>query len=315
MSEKAESWRTAITEAQPKFKVLAVKSGLDYNAEALYAYQACTKNSRLAEVANSHPVSLRMAVVNVAAVGLTLNPALGLAFLVPRDGRVCLDISYRGLITIAVDSGAIRWAKAELVYANDKFEYRGPAKMPTHIFNPFSKDRGEFIGGYCVAGIGSGEEVLVEVMTVEDILRARNQSKAWQVHKGPWVEWFYEMAKKVLIKRAAKTWPRLNSRLGQAIKILNEDNGEGLVLDGQYESESGPTQADDPEKASTEARAKTAAVIERARAANAWQAAEDYIKSQFRGHDQAYALRELRKARNIEDDENAPPAEDCREAQ
>ncbi len=313
MSEKTESWRTAITAARPKFSRLAIKTGLDYNAEALYAYQVCTRNKSLAKVANGNLVSLQMAIVNVAAVGLTLNPALGLAFLVPRDGQVCLDISYRGLITIAADSRAIRWAKAELVHANDKFEYRGPAQMPTHLFNPFSKDRGEFIGGYCVAGIGSGEEVLVEVMPAEDVLRARNQSKAWQVHKGPWVDWFDEMAKKTLIKRAAKTWPRLGTRFGQAIQILNEDNGEGLVLDGQYESEPAPAEAMDPEKASTEAQAKTAAVIDRARASNAWQAAEDYIKSQFRDHDQAYALRELRKARDVEDFESAPP--EYREAQ
>lgn len=315
MSEKTESWRTAITAARPKFSTLALKTGLDYNAEALYAYQVCTKNKRLAEVASGNPESLRMSVVNVAAVGLTLNPALGLAFLVPRDGRVCLDISYRGLIAIAADSGAIRWAKAELVHANDKFEYQGPAKMPTHIFNPFAKDRGEFIGGYCVAGIGSGAEVLVEVMPAEDVLRARNQSKAWQAGKGPWVDWFDEMAKKTLIKRAAKTWPRLSARFGQAIKILNEDNGEGLVLDGQYESEPAPAEAMDPEKASREARAKTAAVIERARASNAWQAAEDYIQSQFRGHDQAYALQELGKAKDAEGNESAPPVEDYREAQ
>ncbi len=313
MSGETESWRTAITAARPKFSRLASKTGLDYNAEALYAYQACTKNKSLAKVANGNLVSLQMAIVNVAAVGLTLNPALGLAFLVPRDGRVCLDISYRGLITIAADSRAIRWAKAELVHANDKFEYCGPAQMPTHLFNPFSKDRGEFIGGYCVAGIGSGDEVLVEVMPAEDILRARNQSKAWQAEKGPWIDWFDEMAKKTLIKRAAKTWPRLSTRFGQAIKILNEDNGEGLVLDGQCESE--PSVTTDPEKASTEAQAKTVAVIERARAANAWQAAEDYIKSQFHGHDQAYALRELRKARETGDNETAPPAEDYREVQ
>ena len=322
MSEAAESWRTAITEAQPKFSKLAAKTGLDYNAEALYAYQACIKNKGLMRVAEGNPVSLRMAMVNVAAVGLTLNPALSLAHLVPRDGIVCLDISYRGLIKIGTDCGSIRWAKAELVHSKDKFEYRGPATAPVHVFNPFATDRGEFIGGYCISGIGSGSEVLIEVMTAEDIFKARDRSKAFQNNKGPWMEsaWPHEMMKKVIIKRAAKTWPRIGGRFGQAIKILNEDNEEGLVLDGQYESEPATTVDQDPEKASPKARAKTAAVIARARAANAWQAAEDYIKSQFHGHDQAYALGELRKARETEGNEappSPPPAEeaDYREVQ
>jgi recombination protein RecT len=38
----------------------------------------------------------------VAAIGITLNPASKLAYLVPRDGMVCLDISYMGLLHRAV---------------------------------------------------------------------------------------------------------------------------------------------------------------------------------------------------------------------
>ncbi|HQU15480.1 MAG TPA: recombinase RecT [Gammaproteobacteria bacterium] len=305
MTEK-KVWETAIAAAKPKFSELAASTGLNYGAEALYAYQACMKNNGLMKVAANNPVSLRMAMVNVAAVGLTLNPALGLAHLVPRDGIVCLDISYRGLIKIGSDCGSIRWAKAELVYSKDKFEYRGPATAPVHVFNPFNTDRGEFVGGYCISGIGEGAEVLVEVMAAEEIFKARDRSKAYQAHKGPWMdsEWPEEMKKKVIIKRAAKTWPRIGGRFGKAVEILNEVNGEGIVVDGECEAEAGGDAGGvphepvwDPEKASEATRARVSEVIRRAKAAGAWAAAEDYVKSQFMAHDRAYAEQALRKAR------------------
>lgn len=292
-------WQIAIADSREKFQKLAKATGLNFDAEALYAYQACLRNKFLATVAMENPLSLRMAMVNVAAVGLTLNPALGFAFLVPREEAVCLDISYRGLIKIATETGSIRWGKAELVYSNDKFEYRGLAKAPTHVFDPFGKSRGEFVGAYCIAGIGTADEVLVEIMTAEEIILTRNCSKAWQKKKGPWVQWFGEMAKKTVIKRAAKTWPRLGERFGDALTIL-EDNGEGLVIDAEAKCEMQDQGAEeptgDPSGASEETRAKVARLVKRASDAGAWSAAEQYAKEHFKGDDYAYAIASLEAA-------------------
>ncbi|MDF9772884.1 hypothetical protein OKW09_005252 [Pseudomonas rhodesiae] len=52
--------------------------GLNFNAEALYAVQQFSgKNKDFAlKIAQSNPSSVIMAMVNVAAVGLTLNPSV-----------------------------------------------------------------------------------------------------------------------------------------------------------------------------------------------------------------------------------------------
>jgi len=98
-----------------------MSSGLEFNQEQIFATQMLMHNSYLLGVAQENPTSLRMAMYNVAAVGLSLNPNQGLAYLVPRrlrsgeDPKVMLDISYRGLISIGVESGSIHWAKPELV--------------------------------------------------------------------------------------------------------------------------------------------------------------------------------------------------------
>lgn len=303
MSQAAEKqhapYALAIADARERF-VKVNSAQLDYQAEALFALQVCQNSPFLADVANKNPLSLRMAVANVAAIGLTLNPTLGYAFLVPRDGKVILDVSYRGLIKIATDIGSIKWAKAELVYAKDKFLYRGPAQMPEHVFDPFDEDRGEFRGVYCVAKTPDGD-MLVEAVPASEIYKMRDCSDYYVKKKaGPWVEWFGEQTKKSGIKRASKTWPKTpqDNRLAEALRILNEDNGEGLAdLANGKPGESStiilepqgrvPTDAE----VSEEARRLTQTVIERARkAGGAWAAAKTYVNERLTGIELNYAL-------------------------
>ena len=225
----------AIGRSKERFESITVATctKLAYESESMFAMQAIQKNDYIYGIANSAPDSVRNAVINVASIGLSLNPATAYAYLVPRDKRICLDISYQGLIKIATDTGSIRWAKAELVYTNDTFLYKGIAVLPVHEFNPFG-DRGEFAGVYCVAKTSDGD-FLVETMTAEQIHNIRNKSEAYKAfvakkaYQCPWVDFFGEMTKKTCIKRASKTWPKSQrgDRLQTAIGILN-DNGEGI---------------------------------------------------------------------------------------
>lgn len=225
----------AIGNSRERFEkiALATCTKMAYESESMFAMQAIQKNDYIYGVANNAPDSVRNAVINVASIGLSLNPATAYAYLVPRDKRICLDISYQGLIKIATDTGSIRWAKAELVYTKDNFLYKGVAVLPTHEFNPFG-DRGDFAGVYCVAKTSDGD-YLVETMTAEQIHEIRNRSEAYKAfadgksRQCPWVDFFGEMTKKTCIKRASKTWPKSQrgDRLQTAISILNE-NGEGI---------------------------------------------------------------------------------------
>ena len=199
--------------------------GLKFESECLFARQQLIKNDYTVSTAQNNPNSLKSAILNVAAIGISLNPAVAHAYLVPRDGSICLDVSYRGLVKLATDSGAIEWAKAVLVYENDTFEMNGVWGPPLHKCNPFSKDRGPLIGGYCLAKLSTGDkDYMVDVMTFEEMEKIRQTSKA---KKGPWLTWPDEMRKKTLIKRASKSWPQSNGRdrLDEAVQILNEHEG------------------------------------------------------------------------------------------
>lgn len=211
-------------------KLASVHGAVNFEKEASFATQALKDNQYLCGIAYQNPDSLKMAVVNVAAIGLTLNPVRSLAYLVPRDGKVSLDVSYRGYLQLAIDSGAIMWGKAEIVYSDDTFVYNGMGAEPTHNFNPFG-ERGEIIGAYCVVKTPS-EDYLVEMMKIDDIYNIRDRSKSWIAHKKkgvscPWATDEGEMIKKTVIRRAYKTWPipsENKKRMESLVDATSEDH-------------------------------------------------------------------------------------------
>lgn len=232
-----ESVKEIVLRQEPRFVELDRANGLllDFKAECLFALQQLHKNDYAMQVAEKNPNSLQAAILNVAAIGISLNPAQAHAYLVPRDERICLDISFRGFVKLATDCGAVKWAKAELVYKNDSFIYNGPNEKPTHQANIFG-DRGELIGGYCIAKLPDGE-VLIDTMPVAEIHKVREVSKAYQKGKGPWVDWYEEMCKKTLVKRAYKSWPQSSGRerLDKAVEVVNEHEGTAFTLEQQSE--------------------------------------------------------------------------------
>lgn len=202
-------------------------ASLKFDQEAGFAIQTLENNSYLASTAMKNPQSLRNAVTNIAAIGISLNPAKKQAYLVPRDGRVCLDISYMGLMDLAMATGAILWGQAFIVRERDEFALTGLDKKPHHVFNPFDKDRGEVVGVYVVVKTHHGD-YLTHAMAIDAVIAIRNRSSAWKSGKScPWHTDFDEMAKKTCVKQAYKYWPK-NARLETAIHHMNTDGGEGL---------------------------------------------------------------------------------------
>lgn len=217
------------TVLQERFDKVA-PSWMAYDAEIGFAIQQLRNNDFLRKIAEADNASLLSAMANVAACGLTLNPAEKQAYLIPRKGKICLDPSYMGLCKLATDTGSIVWVQSSLVHEKDHFEIVGVDEKPIHNYNPFSKDRGEVVGVYCTAKIHNGD-YLTTAMDMDEIKKIRDGSEAVKSGKGsPWDTWFGEMAKKTVIRRAFKTWPRSDhhqaeSRLANAIEISNLNEG------------------------------------------------------------------------------------------
>jgi len=228
---------------EERFKLVAPKS-INYEAEKGFAMQILTNNSYLMKVALENNASLAQAITNVAAIGLSLNPAEKQAYLLSRtvneDGKfvskIFLEPSYIGLCKIATDSGSIEWVQADCVYANDSFMDKGVGEKPDHSYNAFGKERGDFVGVYCVAKTRTGD-YLTTLMDSDEINSVMSRSEAVKAMRernkgkgGPWVSDFKEMAKKTVIRNGFKTWPRTNERAFQAVHISNENEGFEPIL-------------------------------------------------------------------------------------
>ena len=211
-----------VNQQREYFTPVIADNSVKWEKEAQFAIQAFQKDDFLAKMALSNPSSAQNAIINVAAIGITLNPAAKLAYLVPRDGGVCLDISYMGLMHLAMQTGSIMWGQCKLVHEHDTYEALGLDKAPVHKYNAF-KDRGDVVGGYCTVKTRDGD-YLTEEMSIEEIAKVQKTSKA---KNGPWVNFWDEMARKTIVKRASKYWPKVD-RLDSAINYLNESGGEGI---------------------------------------------------------------------------------------
>lgn len=239
-SQEIAPYQLAIEDSAERFKKIAGQM-VNFETESIFAMQMLCKNDFVYNTANKSPNSVLMAMFNVASTGLTLNPAHGYAYLVPRDGQIVLDISYKGLIKIATDTGSILWARSECVYENDEFTYCGPAAMPDVKANPF-KPRGEIIGAYCIAKTPEGD-ILTEVMDLAALHEVRAASTAWTRgkagQKGPWENFYSEMCRKAVIKRARKTWPYTDrdGRMAVAVDIANHAEGGYILENGEMSDE------------------------------------------------------------------------------
>ncbi|ELI8005606.1 TPA: recombinase RecT [Yersinia enterocolitica] len=214
-----------VKQQEPLFSSALTDQGVTWAKESQFAVQLFQRNEYLTKTAIANPASAQNAIINVAAIGITLNPASKLAYLVPRDGMVCLDISYMGLLHLAQATGAIKWGQCKLVYSNDTYESNGLDCAPTHKYNTFG-DRGTVVGGYCTIKTPDGD-YLTEEMSLAEIKATEATSKA---KNGPWKNFWEEMARKTIVKRASKYWPR-RERLDAAIDYVNTEGGEGNNFD------------------------------------------------------------------------------------
>ncbi len=222
--------KNAVVKSKDKFMGILPDEKI-YRKEANFAMQILQSNGFATGVACKNPQSLIDAITNIASLGVTLNPAEKKAYLVPRGGKICLDISYMGLIDLAVRDGAIVFAQAQIVRATDGFRLNNFGEAPSHDFDCFASDneRGEIVGAYCVAKINS-TDFIVETINVDDIKRAKKASTTDNV----WKSFYGEMVRKTVVKRASKYW-KGSAKLANAIEHLNIENGEGFARVGAIE--------------------------------------------------------------------------------
>jgi recombination protein RecT len=110
-----------------------------------------------------------------------------------------------GVLKKIRQSGEVAKVSAQVVYDADHFLVKyGFDEDVEHIPPPLDKPRGKPIGAYATAVLKDGSQLL-EVMSLDEINKVRNVSRSKD--KGPWVDWFEEMARKTVMRRLSKRLP------------------------------------------------------------------------------------------------------------
>lgn len=203
--------------------------------EISFALQHINKSDKLQQCT---PDSKLAAVVNIANIGLTLNPVAKEAFLIPRwnklaRGMECvLDPSYVGLVKLLTDAGSVISMLSNVVYENDFFELNLADNKAPVIHKPqiIKAKRGAIIGCYALATLPDGTRQ-VEWMDVEELYKIRERSEtylAWKQSKITTCTWATdetEMMRKTVVKRIYKYLPRTErmNKIDEAIKLDNTD--------------------------------------------------------------------------------------------
>lgn len=190
-----------------EFNRVRLSDELDWKVEQAYALEQLNTNKKLQRCT---PDSIGRSLIDLAVMGLTLSPAMKLAYLIPYGDNCTASPSYMGLEQVAYRTGMLDGIQCNVVREGDEFRVFTD-RNGRNIEHVEGDKRGEVTHAYCIAWLTTGRTI-IEVMD-QDALRAcrdaaakKNNGQIPFTWTGPFRE---EMYKKAVLRRAWKHWPKV----------------------------------------------------------------------------------------------------------
>lgn len=162
------------------------------------------------------PESVYLALIACAQVGLEPGAMKQECFIVPYKTTATFMLGWRGLVKLAMRSGAVNSIKSQLVYDQDAFDLDlGSNEHVVH--RPSLKERGKIIGAYAIAKMANGE-LEVEWMSIDDLEKVRRSSQRGDKESPAYRDWADQMYRKAPIRRLCKRLP-LGEDYALAVKL------------------------------------------------------------------------------------------------
>lgn len=167
--------------------------------------------------------------VACAGMDLSLNRAMGEAYLVPFKDVCTLMVGYKGFIKLIVNTGFVTHLESVLVYEGEPFTWRRTEEGPQWEHKPDLEMQGKgdkVVACYAVGYTREGPPMF-EVMNLEQLKKIKGSSKAVQSgKKGPYDWWETEMFRKAPIRRLQKWLPKTGDSAMVEIltRALEHDN-------------------------------------------------------------------------------------------
>ena len=198
------------------------------------------------------PVSLANCVLQSAQIGLSLDPTLGEAYMVPFNNsktqrkEATFMVGYKGFVKLGYQSQDVKDITAYIVYENDFFAYEhGSNETLRHI--PATGDRGKMVGAYAQTHLVRGGYIF-EYMSKEEIDDIRSKSKAKD--GSAWREHYEAQARKTPLRHIFKFMPNATAAVTRAVDLderatFGVDQGLDIGEDGTVGSTTGWEELED----------------------------------------------------------------------
>ncbi len=259
-----DSRMSLIEASRDKLQQFLTPLGLNVDRFIHQVRLALRKEPKLQEC---DPHSLVESVVKAAELGLAPDGALGSAWIIPYAKTAQLVPGYRGLIDLAVRSGAVQGIDATIVHARDVFDFqKGDNPRLTHIPHEaavkiarweendgrviafdadeqeISLDPGPMIAAYAVATLASGAKQSL-VMGLRDLIALRNRSASWKNPRSAWhdkdIQVLEKMHRKAPVRGICSLLPLSPERarlLQMALELDADDTPEPVEVPAQRRS-------------------------------------------------------------------------------
>lgn len=178
-----------------------------------------------AKILDCSAESLRREISKCAADGLVpdAKEAVLLPYWDAKQSRYLANYQpmVHGIIKRLRELGGVFSITCKLVYAEDEFilNEADPDSL-AHRSDPFSKDRGEIVGGYAVFRDDQKRVMHLETMSSDDFEKVRRASKA--PNSPAWVTWGDQMRLKAVLRRGSKYLSINNDKIRALLERQDE---------------------------------------------------------------------------------------------
>lgn len=220
---------------QPGLKKLLADYMPDEKSVNTFITNALRFKSQQPLLARCTAKSINSCLLAIAEYGLSLS--LQEVYLIPYGNDLTLQLGYKGLVTLAYQSGEVKAIHAETVHEGDDFKViQGTESSLSHSPSfATQKDSSNMLAVYCIIELKSGGK-LIKVMSKGEIDAHRAKFSKSRGRSNPWETSFLAMSQKTVLKQLLKLCPKsMRSSTDFPEEMPKEPEGE--TIEGVAEQE------------------------------------------------------------------------------
>lgn len=188
-------------------------------------------------IAACDPAALMKCALNATSLNLPLNKNLGYAYIIPYKGIPSFQIGYKGLIQLAIRTGAYRFINAVEVREGELTRNKITGEITQVKDNPSGKVVGymaylELLTGFTASLYMTEEEIEAHALRFSKMYQADKQYKSM---KSKWSdpETRPKMALKTVLKGLLGTYGLMTTEFAKAVE-MDSDNEEHATDSPRY---------------------------------------------------------------------------------